>query len=135
MTISQFPNANAAKASKDQKVRIFVFDQKQWRDDFEQVQLLDVSFPHFSILEFIAIDNERMIPQQAASSVTNIDDIESYIKSKENEEKKYLHVIDLPVNERTKVMRELSCMGLTAGSLFPGLDGACEELRECFFEI
>jgi len=26
-------------------------------------------------------------------------------------------------------------MGITAGSLFPGLDGACEELRERFFEF
>ena len=131
----EISNADAAKASNDQKVRIFVFDQKQWRNDFEQVQLLDAPFLHLSILEFIAIDNERMIPQQAASSVTNIDDIETYVKSRENEEKKYLYVIDLPVNERTKVMRELSYMGITAGSLFPGLDGACEELKERFFEI
>jgi hypothetical protein len=26
------------------------------------------------------------------------------------------------------VIRELRLMGITAGSLFPGLDGACEEL-------
>jgi hypothetical protein len=30
-------------------------------------------------------------------------------------------------------MRELALMGITAGSLFPGLDGACEELRERLF--
>lgn len=129
------PNFEAAKSPSDKKVRIIVFDQKQWRNDFEQVQHLDVAFPHFSIMEFLAIDNERMIPQQSASSVANIDDIESYIKSKDDKDKKYMHVIDLPMSERTKVMRELSCMGITAGSLFPGLDGACEELRERFFEI
>jgi hypothetical protein len=68
--------------------------------------------------------------------VTNIDDIEDYIKHKEGEKnKQYLTVIDLPLKERTKVMRELSYMGITAGSLFPGLDGACEELRERFFDI
>jgi hypothetical protein len=32
-------------------------------------------------------------------------------------------------------MRELSVMGITAGSLFPGLDGACEELKERFFRL
>jgi len=28
------------------------------------------------------------------------------------------------------VIRELGYMGITAGAMFPGLDGACEELRE-----
>jgi hypothetical protein len=32
-------------------------------------------------------------------------------------------------------MRELGYMGITAGSLFPGIDGACEELRERNFDI
>ena len=31
-------------------------------------------------------------------------------------------------------MEELSFMGITAGSMFPGLDGACEELREKMFD-
>ncbi len=128
-------NSDAAKALDNAKVRIFIFDQKIWRNDLIQVQFLNTPHPHFSILEFIAIDNERMIPQQAASSVTNIDDIETYIKSKETKEKKYLQIIDLPVKERTKVMGELSHMGITAGSLYPGLDGACEELKERFFKI
>jgi hypothetical protein len=39
------------------------------------------------------------------------------------------------LSERPLVMRELSVMGITAGSLFPGLDGACEELRERFFQL
>lgn len=89
----------------------------------------------FHIGEFLAIENERMIPQQAASTVTNVDDIESYIKSKDPGDKKYLRAIDLPVRERAQVFRELNYMGITAGSLFPGLDGACEELKERFFEI
>jgi hypothetical protein len=128
-------NSDAAKATTEQKVRIFVFDQKQWRQDFNQPLLLNAVFPYFSIMEPLAIDNERMIPQQAASSVTNIDDIETYIKTKESAEKKYLYAIDLPLRERKKVINELSCMGITAGSLFPGLDGACEELKERFFEV
>ncbi len=128
-------NSEASKAAETEKVRIFVFDQAQWEKDFNQPLDILGPWPYLSIAEFIAIDNERMIPQQAASTVTNIDDIESYIKSKETEGKQYIEVIDLPVKERTKVMRELSYMGITATSLFPGLDGACEELRERFFGI
>jgi hypothetical protein len=71
-----------------------------------------------------------MIPQQAASTVTSVDDIESYIRNRETDKKKYLQAIDLPVRERKRVVRELGYMGITAGSLFPGLDGACEELKE-----
>jgi hypothetical protein len=75
-----------------------------------------------------------MVPQQALSSFTTVDDIETYIRSKEEiSGKLYLEVIDLPLRERDHVIRELRLMGITQGSLFPGLDGACEELRERFF--
>jgi hypothetical protein len=84
----------------------------------------------------MAIENERMIPQQAATTVTSLDDIESYIKSKEEiKNKTYLSAFDLPVRDRRDVVRDLRYMGITAGSLFPGLDGACEELADRNFEI
>ena len=76
-----------------------------------------------------------MIPQQAASTITNVDDIESYIQSVQQNGKTYLRAIDLPVNNRRQVVRDLSYMGITAGSLFPGLDGACEELKERNFGL
>jgi hypothetical protein len=128
-------NRDAAKADIAGKVRILVFDQEQWRTDWKQLQMLTPASLHLSLGEFLAIENDRMIPQQAASTVTNVDDIEAYIKMKDSGGKKYLRAIDLPVWERSQVLRELNYMGITAGSLFPGLDGACEELKERFFEI
>jgi FRG domain len=115
---------------RSSKVRIHVFDQVLWRSDQQQILLLLFPGLHVSIGEFISIENERMIPQQSVSTLSNIDDIESYVKSKESESKRYLSAIDLPIEDRDQVMRDLSYMGITAGSLFPGLDGACEELRE-----
>jgi hypothetical protein len=128
---------NEANSAKDEdKVRVLVFEYEQWKSDYNQILNLSSASLHLSACEFIAIENERMIPQQSVSTVTNIDDIESYIKLREKERgKSYLTVIDLPVKERTKVIRELSFMGITAGSLFPGLDGACEELKERFFNL
>ncbi|MGB7480033.1 MAG: FRG domain-containing protein [Burkholderiaceae bacterium] len=124
-------SVEANKASKTKRVRIFIFDQKQWREDFPQMTQLSLGSPHFSLWEFIAIDNERMIPQQGISSVTNVDDIERYLaKCCTTARKTYLRIVELPWKDRDKVMKELSLMGITAGSLFPGLDGACEELRE-----
>jgi hypothetical protein len=128
-------NSEAAAAREDEKVRIFMFDQIRWRENYETLSKLTGCRPHFSLAEFIAIDNERLIPQQSISTITNIDDIETYIRSNEPQERRYLEIIDLPLGQRAVVMRELSVMGITAGSLFPGLDGACEELRERFFQL
>jgi hypothetical protein len=90
--------------------------------------------PHVSLLDALAIENTRMIPQQALSTITNVDDVESYIQHVEHiNQKSYLRVIDLPVHERPTVVNNLRQMGITAGSMFPGLDGACEALKEQYF--
>lgn len=128
--------ADAEKAKDEQKVRIFLFDAKEWRSIFAQILNSTVRWQHFSLVEPISIGNERLIPQQALSSFTTVDDIESYVAAKEADvHKQFLHVIDLPLGERDLVIRELTLMGVTAGSLFPGLDGTCEELRQRFFSF
>jgi hypothetical protein len=128
-------NNKAAKAQRDEKVRIFVFDQALWKKDLSQPLQVIGPGPYLSVGELMGIENERMIPQQADSTVTNVDDIETYIKSKESDTKKYLWAIDLPMRDRKQILRQLSYMGITAGSLFPGLDGACQELKERNFDI
>jgi hypothetical protein len=90
--------------------------------------------PHFSVVELLGVENQRMIPQQALSAVTNIDDIETFIHEQETIHKRvFLNAIDLPVSEREAVLHDLSLMGITAASLFPGLDGSCEALRGRMF--
>lgn len=124
------------KATVKDKIRIFLFDQAAWKETYQQHFHLAIANFHLSIGEFMAIENERMIPQQAATTVTNIDDIESYIQTLEiNSNKKYLQAFDLPLTEKDKVIQELRYMGITAGSMFPGLDGACEELKDRNFDI
>jgi hypothetical protein len=89
-----------------------------------------------TLLEPLAINNSRVVPQQSVSSVTNVDDLEKYIWTQEQATKKtYLTAIDLPAIDRQLVMRELALMGIDAGSLFPGLDGACNQLKERFFNL
>jgi hypothetical protein len=124
-----------SEASPKDKVRIYVFDQALWKRNLKQEYRINTAMLHLSVCEFLAAGNERLIPQQAVSTITNIDDIESYILDFENKENKYLSAIDLPISDRNLVVQELRYMGITAGALFPGLDGACEELKECNFEI
>jgi FRG domain len=124
------------KRADGEFARIFVFDQREWIKDVPRSQFVAAALPHFSFLNPIAINNPRMVPQQALSTVANIDDIEAFVAFNEKQNKKtYLDVIDLPVSERPQILQELSLMGITAGSMFPGLDGACEQLREKNFNI
>jgi len=116
-------------------VRIFILHER-WRQEVQQILIASRPFPNFSVAEFIAIDNERMIPQQSVSALTNVDDIEAYLDEmahKIGKGKSYLSAIDLPLLQRSTVVDDLTHMGVTAGSLFPGLDGACEELKERHF--
>ena len=93
--------------SLNQNVRIFVLNQQEWRK-LNQLQRLTNPPPHFSLLEALAINNERMIPQQALSAITDVDDIETYIREKEQElDKQILQIVDLPWSERDKIMQEL----------------------------
>lgn len=119
----------------DEFVRIYMFNNKEWQKRYPQIQNLDPPFPHLSVMEFIAIDNPRVVPQQSVTTVTNLHDIEAYIIEKEKETgKQLLNAIDLPANEREIAMRDLRVMGITAGSMFPSIDGVCEEMRERNFD-
>jgi hypothetical protein len=122
------------RTSDADKIRVFVFDRASWISDFLQIQSITFVPPHFSVIEAYNFENPRAAPQQSISTVSNLDDIEAYIQHCEQTRgKAYLQAIDLPFSERRQVMEQLRTMGITAASLFPGLDGACEELRGRFF--
>lgn len=112
-----------------------MFDSAQWNADCPQFSEVLNRAPHFSLLHPLALENPRALPQQALSTLSTVDDIESYltevgaIKGRE-----YLRVIDLPYSERAAVLGDLRMMGVTAASLFPGIDGTCEALRMDLFE-
>lgn len=112
-------------------VRIFIFDHARWKQDIQQIARLVVGFPHVSLLDPLALENERLIPQQSSTMLTNVDDIETYIASRTKPgATPYLTAIDVPWSERDRVIPDLHRMGITAGSMFPGIDGTCEELKE-----
>jgi hypothetical protein len=115
-------------------VRIFILDKDRWVNELTQVHTIAFAAPHFSMIETLNFENPRALPQQSISSITNLDDIESYLEHVSRDRgHDYLQVVDLPFNDRRAVMEQLKLMGITAASLFPGLDGACEELRGRFF--
>lgn len=122
------------ESNKDGFVRIFIFDVDSWMKIKKYSLSLSAPLPTFTYLMPLSIGNNRMLPQQSVTMFSNIDDIESYIKFCQKQDRCiYLKVYDLPVRERTTVMQDLDYMGITASSLFPGLDGTCEALKEKYF--
>ena len=94
------------------------------------------SRPNITILNTLAFGNTRAIPQQSISTTTNVDDMETHIRNVEQiRGNTYLQVLDISTLDRQFAMNELALMGITAGSLFPGLDGACESSKERNFDI
>jgi hypothetical protein len=110
-------------------VRIFEFDRRSYAEHFAASTAIAYARPHVTIVDFLGIENPRMIPQQATAMITNIDDIEGWIEAGSDAVKQpFLRAIDIPLAEREQALRELDLMGINAGSLFPGIDGACEAL-------
>jgi hypothetical protein len=131
-----FKDLRPKNMEPDQKVRILILDARGWSTSYERAPVLMPGFLHMTMLEPLTTNNPRVLPQQSISSVTNIDDLETYVAEIEKREgKSYLSAIDLPVGVRRTEMQDLALMGITAGSLFPGLDGACLQLKERYFDL
>lgn len=131
-----FASPPNVRRMKEDTARIFMFDSQLWLNSFTQLQKLHFARQHFSLMEAYVIENERAIPQQALSSVTNVDDIETLIQQREaTSSKSFLKVYDIPYSERPKILRELSLMGITEGSLFPGIEGFCKDARNRLFAL
>ena len=131
-----FRNIQKVKEAKLHKIRIFAFDGATWNARFRGATALMPAYLHLTLLEPLAINNPRVVPQQSVSSVSNLDDLERYLEERGREAGvPFLTAIDLPAAERRSVMQELGLMGINAGSLFPGLEGACQQLRERYFDL
>jgi hypothetical protein len=133
-----FAYAGVSKNKEKQNgdCRIFTFASRQFNSEIQQKNAITGILPHFSLLEPLAIENQRMFNQQGFFAVTNVDDIESHLKSLEGMKgATYLRAFDLPTNLRAEVIEDLERMGITASSLFPGIDGVCKYQRERLFDI
>ncbi len=131
-----YRTVDLSKVGPDDKVRIFIFDGPEWNKVNWALNALAPSPPLVVIMQALPLENLRVVPQQSVSTVSTVDDIESHIRDAENSSgRTFLQAIDLPATARKEVLSELALMGITAGSLFPGMDGACEALREQNFHL
>ncbi|KQV48638.1 hypothetical protein ASC95_22285 [Pelomonas sp. Root1217] len=101
---------------------------------------VDVSSPPTVVLEYatpyvacLAIPprlNPRLQAQQGRFLVTNIADVQRWFgKAQKQVDESFLHAIDIPVECAREALEDLKFMGVTAATMFPGLDGVSRKLR------
>ncbi len=129
-----FAYAGLTKECKNESVRIFVFNSIDWQNNTMRVDHIDSPILSITPIAALPILNNRAQPQQSVTTFTNVDDVETFIQQYETRNNaKYLTIIELPAEEKSKVLNELYIMNINAGLLFPGLDGICRMLKEMHF--
>lgn len=124
-----FSEVPKALTDRTGSVRIFAFDGAGW--PYGSVQHVDDVGPRFAPLILRIAQNTRALPQQSIHMFTNVVDIERFIHYAETQaRRRFLERIDILSTERDVAMTELRAMGITATTMFPGLDGVCRGVAE-----
>jgi hypothetical protein len=86
--------------------------------------------PYIAPLSIGGRKNARLYAQQGQFLVTNVADLENFIRDIEIKMKKRLIVAaDIPVDCAIEALEDLQFMGLSAATMFPGLDGVCRMMK------
>lgn len=128
-----FAFEDISKIKKDKPVSIFIFEERKWSDMAGRTAQLRVPNMVVRTLELPGFGNARVLPQQSVTMYSNMANIESIILSNESNPGDFVRAVAIPSYDREKAMRDLALMGITWGSLFPGLDGICRQLRARHF--
>lgn len=116
--------------NQDEVIRIFCLNKKVF-SRFSQFQNLTYSPPHLSILEALAIENSRAIPQQGLLTLTNVHDIERHVMELAKDAgEPFLTAFDLPKAEAPQAINELAMMGITRSTMFPSVESICLDMRD-----
>ena len=129
-----FAFQDKAALKKDGTISIFIFDEAEWAKMSGRTVNLRVPNMNVRTLELPGYGNSRVLPQQAMTMYSNVDDIEFVIQSNEDKIGQFLRAISIPSSDRDAAMRDLGLMGITWGSMFPGLDGVCKQLNSRHFK-
>jgi hypothetical protein len=110
-------------------VRIFALSQALKEKSPLTVSLTSVS-PSVSYLAIPSRKNPRLLAQQGRFLVTNVSNLEGLFCHLENTaDLKLVKAVDIPIRDVVEALEDLSFMGLSAATMFPGLDGACKMMR------
>lgn len=127
-----FSDALENRSARPNATRVRVYGLT--RAFVEQFSLPTVTIPflqpYICFLQVSPRDNPRLYAQQGRFLVSNVGNIEQFICNVEaNTGTRFLMAAEVPVSFASEALEDLAFMGLTAASLFPGLDGVCRMMR------
>ena len=110
-------------------VRIFALTREFVEKTSPSFVVLLYMSPYVCQLQVVPRHNQRLQVQQGRFLVTNVGNLKLMFGSMPGQNKPYLHAIDIPISAARDALEDLAFMGVTAATMFPGLDGICRKLR------
>ncbi|MHA7685085.1 FRG domain-containing protein [Cupriavidus sp. PET2-C1] len=111
-------------------VRVYGLTEAFFNDHWAHLVTLPSLVPYATSLEVSPRGNPRLYAQQGLFLATNVGDLETFICNRERSlDKKYLIAVDIPVSQAIVALEDLAFMGVTAATMFPGLDGVCRMMK------
>ena len=121
---------NRSVRSITTRVRVYALTRPFIERFSPRIVTLPFLEPYVCFLQVSPRDNPRLYAQQGRFLVSNIGNIEQFICNIERHfETRYLLAAEIPVAFASEALEDLAFMGVTAASLFPGLDGVCRMMR------
>jgi hypothetical protein len=113
--------------AKSESVSIYCFNAGAWRNKFKQENNIAHEPSHVSLLHPRIVGNHKLALQQGCFTFSNVIDVEVHIRDCETEADHFLDKYILKADERPKVMKELSLMGISAVQLMPSIESVCKK--------
>ena len=111
-------------------VRVYGLSRRFLDTEYQPVVVVPFMRPYVRPLAISARNNPRLYAQQGKFLVTNIADLEHFICTIQNQAgRSDLIAADVPISCAEDALTDLRFMGLTAATMFPGLDGVCRMMR------
>jgi len=115
-------------------VRIFFFDAEGWSAAYPKPGVLRSDEHFVSVIRPYPKYNPRSVPQRGVFTITNAPDMLAHIQANEAARAQtFLLEFRISVKEAAHALRDLDLMGLNHGTLFPGIDGSCQVLKQRHF--
>lgn len=121
---------NLRSGPKSPHVRIYALTREfvwKWSPPIVSVPYVQ---PYVATLSISARHNPRLYAQQGQFLVTNVVELEPFLSRIEKAAKsKVVVAADIPANFAAHALEDLKFMGLSAATMFPGLDGVSQMMK------
>lgn len=120
----------AAHRKDSSHVRIFALTREFVDSRSPPNVVLPYISPYILSLSISPRHNPRLQAQQGRFLVTNVANLEHWFcESAKQTGRSDLRAVDIPIECAEEALEDLAFMGVTAATMFPGLDGVCRKLR------